>query len=341
MTRALLAQINYIVDVAANMPANTHTTASGVFRLAWRGQQKSTTIVARLRTVNMYLPQPVASCLRSPPEGTQPPALSPVAFHPSAPSPVDFVHARLKFEYPLSLPGPFVEWYQSRRPRLMAACAHCRISAQLLEHAQIPELRAVVQVRVPLAGAPGGTALPSPATALLQAAGGLTWFCRCLESSTNQSLPSSRSPCGSRKTCCLRRAHPCLVTTTPMGASSITSRVRSICNTLSVQAALPLALLRSLTSMPWCACARPPATKSFRPACSGVSLPPPAPARRLRVPLMPDPGRRHGVRSAFSPPRHAAPSGALALPRGEGCALAVSALSLLLVPPVQAFPLVG
>ena len=107
--RALLAQINYIVDVAANMPANTHTTASEVFRLAWRGRQKSTTIVLRLRTVNMYLPQPVASCLRSPPAGTQPPALSAVAFPAAAPSPVDFVHARWKFEYPLSLPGPFVQ----------------------------------------------------------------------------------------------------------------------------------------------------------------------------------------------------------------------------------------
>ena len=41
----LLAQINYIVDVAANMPADTHTTASRVFRLAWRGKQTSTTIV--------------------------------------------------------------------------------------------------------------------------------------------------------------------------------------------------------------------------------------------------------------------------------------------------------
>ena len=70
VTRALLAQINYIVDVAANMSANTHTTASGVFRLAWRGRQKSTTIVLRLRTVNMYLAQPVASCLRSPPADT-------------------------------------------------------------------------------------------------------------------------------------------------------------------------------------------------------------------------------------------------------------------------------
>ena len=42
VTRALLAQINYIVDVAANMPADTHTTASRVFRLAWRGKQTST-----------------------------------------------------------------------------------------------------------------------------------------------------------------------------------------------------------------------------------------------------------------------------------------------------------
>ena len=45
------------------MPANTHTTASGVFRLASRGKQNSTTIVVRLRTVNMYLLQPVTSCL--------------------------------------------------------------------------------------------------------------------------------------------------------------------------------------------------------------------------------------------------------------------------------------
>ena len=62
------------------MPDNTHTTASGVFRLAWRGGQHSTTVVVRLRTVNMYLPQPVASCLRSPPAATLPPALAPVVF---------------------------------------------------------------------------------------------------------------------------------------------------------------------------------------------------------------------------------------------------------------------
>ena len=43
----------------------------------------------------------------------------------------------------------------------------------------------------------------------------------------------------------------------------------------------------SLTSMPWLACARPLATKNCRPACSGLSVPLPVPARQ-RLPLMPD-----------------------------------------------------
>ena len=47
---------------------------------------------------------------------------------------------------------------------------------------------------------------------------------------------------------------------------------RSTCNTLSVRVGLHLAPRRSLTSMPWFACAPPPATKSFRPACNGLSL---------------------------------------------------------------------
>ena len=68
-----------------------------------------------------------------------------------------------------------VKWYMARLrfgPRLMAVCAHLQISSHLLEHAQIPELRAIVQVRVALAGAPEGTALPKQPAAvgsLLQA----------------------------------------------------------------------------------------------------------------------------------------------------------------------------
>ena len=65
VTRALLAQLNYAADVAANMPSDTYTTGSGIFRFGWRARQRSATIVLRLRMVHMYLPQPIASCLRS------------------------------------------------------------------------------------------------------------------------------------------------------------------------------------------------------------------------------------------------------------------------------------
>ena len=61
------ALINCAADVAANMPPHTYTTGSGIFRFAWRGHQKSTTIVLRLRTVYMYLPQSVASCFAARP----------------------------------------------------------------------------------------------------------------------------------------------------------------------------------------------------------------------------------------------------------------------------------
>ena len=115
----------------------------------------------------MYLPQPIASCLRSPPEDTKPPFLAPVTFPAAAPCPLHYIHARWKFTYPFTPPSSFLEWYMARLrygPRLMAVCAHLRISPQLLEHTQIPELRAIVQVRLPIAGAPEEVALPSQPT---------------------------------------------------------------------------------------------------------------------------------------------------------------------------------
>ena len=157
VARALLAQLNYTRDVAANMPPQTYSTRSGIFRFVWRAQHNSTTIVLRLRTVYMYLPQPIASCMRSPPEDTKPPTLASAAFPAAVPCPLHYIHARWKNANPLTLPSSFVEWYMDRLrfgPRLLAVCAHLRISPQLLEQTQILELRAIVQVRVPLAGAP-------------------------------------------------------------------------------------------------------------------------------------------------------------------------------------------
>ena len=156
----------YTADVAANMPPQTYTTGSGIFRFAWQARQNSTTIV-RLRTVYMYLLQPIASCLRSPPEDTKPPFLAPVTFPAAAPCPLHYIHARWKFTSPFTPSSSFLEWYMARLrfgPRLMAVCAHLRISPQLLEHTQILEPRAIAQVRLPLAGALEGVALPAQPT---------------------------------------------------------------------------------------------------------------------------------------------------------------------------------
>ena len=106
---ARTAQINYTADVAAHMPSHTYATGSSICRFAWRAGQKSTTIVLQLRTVYMCLPQPIASCLLSPPEDTKLPTLSSAAFPAAAPCPLHYIHARWKFEYRLTLSSSFVE----------------------------------------------------------------------------------------------------------------------------------------------------------------------------------------------------------------------------------------
>ena len=70
-------------------------------------------------------------------------------------------------------------------------CAHLRISSQLLEHTQIPELRAIVQVRVP--GARKGTALSNlqlrkPSLRLV---GDLILCSKCPESAISSQFPAT------------------------------------------------------------------------------------------------------------------------------------------------------
>lgn len=61
-----MAQMQHVTDVAANMLP--HTTASGIFRLAWRGTCMSLFLYQALHAPSL---QPVA-CLRSPPATSQP-----------------------------------------------------------------------------------------------------------------------------------------------------------------------------------------------------------------------------------------------------------------------------
>ena len=197
----------------------------------------------------------------------------------------------------------FVEWYMARLrfgPRLMAVCAHLRISPQLLEHTQIPELRAIVQVRVPLAGAPEGTALPKPpatAEALLQAGWRPDLVVQMPRERDQPALLSSRFPCDSRRTSEHLPLRPFLPMTIPRAASSTTfSRgsgwpAKRISGTLSAQVASPFPRRHSLIFGPRCVCRKPPAIRSYRPASDALLLQTPLQILALgrRLTLLPPP----------------------------------------------------
>ena len=60
--RAVLSQMRYVADVASSLPSNAYSTSGGLFRLAWR-TCKGRALTLRLRTVFIFVPQPVAACL--------------------------------------------------------------------------------------------------------------------------------------------------------------------------------------------------------------------------------------------------------------------------------------
>ena len=136
VARTLMVQLQYITDVAANMLPDTHTTASGIFRLAWQGGRTSHATAMRLRTVHMHLPQPVAVCLRTPPDTTPAPTMVPAVLPPGARAqPSTSWH--VGNVYPFTPPDAFLAWYRNRLlfgPLLLAACTHSRVSPHALSH---------------------------------------------------------------------------------------------------------------------------------------------------------------------------------------------------------------
>ena len=63
--RAVLSQMRYVADVAASLPSKAYSTSGGLFRLVWR-QCRGRALTLRLRTVFLFVPQPVAACLTIP-----------------------------------------------------------------------------------------------------------------------------------------------------------------------------------------------------------------------------------------------------------------------------------
>ena len=87
VARTLLVQINCTANVATNMSPHTYTTVVASSDLPG-ARDKTPQRSSGLRTVYMYLPQPIASCLRSPPEDTKPSTLSSAAFPAAVPCPL-------------------------------------------------------------------------------------------------------------------------------------------------------------------------------------------------------------------------------------------------------------
>ena len=84
--RAVLTQMRYVADVASSLPSKAYSTSGGLFRLVWR-QCRGWALTLRLRTVFLFVPQPVAACLRIPVAPRRRPELASILLseqHPSA-----------------------------------------------------------------------------------------------------------------------------------------------------------------------------------------------------------------------------------------------------------------
>ena len=83
--RAVLTQMRYVADVASSLPSKAYSTSGGLFRLVWR-QCRGRALTLRLRTVFLFVPQPVAACLRIPVAARRRPELASILLSEQQPS---------------------------------------------------------------------------------------------------------------------------------------------------------------------------------------------------------------------------------------------------------------
>ena len=160
--RAILAQMQYVADVAASLPQTSQSTSGGLFRFTWRAV-RSYGLTLGLRTVFLYLPQPVAACMIVLPPGGSLPALVQVTLPVHPPHPFTYLAATWKVDMEHQPAPDFLRWYMSRvtcGPFLLEVCRRCKVCPNLVAHLQIPRLRISYQVAMPVVGRPGQHAVP-------------------------------------------------------------------------------------------------------------------------------------------------------------------------------------
>ena len=160
--RAVLSQMRYVADVASSLPSNAYSTSGGLFRLAWR-TCKGRALTLRLRTVFIFVPQPVAACLRIPVAARRRPELASILLPEQPPSACSYLAAKWQFDVAHTPSATFTRWYMARLtcgPLLLEACHQGCVPVNILDHLQIPQFRLVAQIRLPVLGAPGKRPLP-------------------------------------------------------------------------------------------------------------------------------------------------------------------------------------
>ena len=162
--RAVLSQVRYVADVASSLPSKAYSTSGGLFRLVWR-QCRGRALTLRLRTVFLFVPQPVAACLRIPLAARRRPELASILLSEQLPSACSYLAAKWQLDVAHTPSETFTRWYMTRLtcgPLLLEACRLGCVPVNILDHLQIPQFRLVVQIRLPVLGAPGSRPLPRP-----------------------------------------------------------------------------------------------------------------------------------------------------------------------------------
>ena len=135
---------------------------AGFFRLVWR-QCRGRALTLRLRTVFLFVPQPVAACLRIPVAARRRPELASILLSEQLPSACSYLAAKWQLDVAHTPSATFTRWYMTRLtcgPLLLEACHQGCVPVNILDHLQIPHFRLVAQIRLPVLGAPGSRPLP-------------------------------------------------------------------------------------------------------------------------------------------------------------------------------------
>ena len=174
--RALLRQMNYLGEVGEHLHDSEYNVAWGLFHLRLYNKEVPRGFGLRLRSVTLYLPQPVAAAIKYPPLPNLP-TLGEAHFPESAEAHPSFLLARWRHETTVSASSNFQQWYMNLAtpgPHLAAVLAGSNLHYEVVQHCQIPPLRLTLTTRAPCAGAPLGTPQPNAASSASQLAAALT-----------------------------------------------------------------------------------------------------------------------------------------------------------------------